>query len=52
MITRNKTHQDNADISNISNISQPKKFICIGGYPDIKNALVQRGWIQNTEYER
>ncbi len=29
-----------------------KKFICVGGYPDIKNALIQRGWIENTQYER
>jgi len=24
-------------------------FICTGGYPDIKRALKQRGWVENKD---
>ncbi len=28
---------------------ETKVFICTGGYPDIKKALKQRGWVHNKD---
>jgi hypothetical protein len=32
--------------------SQSKLFICIGGYPDIEKALLDRKWIKNPDQKR
>ena len=31
------------------NPSKPKTFLILGGYPDLKQALIQRGWVPYTK---
>ena len=47
-----KLEKETSKKQSSSNVSSSKLFICIGGYPDIINALVSRGWTQLHDAKR
>ena len=50
-INKNKENEENTNIQTTKKFPGDKKFLVLGGYPDIVAALLKRGWTQNKNPE-
>ena len=44
--------QTNSIVKDDLDQNRTKSFLCIGGYPAIKKALIERGWVEITDATR
>ena len=50
-ITKNKENEENINTQIAKKFPGDKKFLVLGGYPDIVAALLKRGWTQSKNPE-